>query len=162
MKNLFALFIISLLLANCAKSITDEDRAQSLITQYMQENLKYPSSYEPTPIKLDSMFNPYAFTKEGEELRGLMGAGGEYSKKAHELRRKGIVEGVSYSDSVAFYENLSEEAERLYKKNEREYKGEFIGWRVIHKYRAKNGYGAMDVFEKSFLFDEEITTVVAP
>lgn len=154
------------IMASCSQS--NEDKAKTLINEYMKENLKDPSSYEPVSFsQLDSLFFPYIDTDEGSKLFKLGGMSGEYYKKASEFRHAEIyaktrAEVDMLNDSIKYYEQKSKEFEEIFKENSKNYEGEFIGWKLNHEYRAKNGFGALDLDRKDFYFDKELTKIVPP
>lgn len=45
-------------------------------------------------------------------------------------------------------------------KAEKEFRPQFCGWKMSHKYRAKNGFGAFDISTDVFYFDKELTKIV--
>ena len=50
--------------------------------------------------------------------------------------------------------------EELQAKMRAEFVPEFIGWSISHTYRAKNGFGALDISTDTFYFDKELTMVI--
>jgi hypothetical protein len=62
-------------------------------------------------------------------------------------------------DSIKIYNQIEEESEKLYREKEKNYKGEFIGWKMTHKYRAKNGFGAKILGTSTFTFNKDITEI---
>lgn len=164
-RSLFIITVIAIL-ASCSSS--NEDKAKALIKEYMKENLKDPSSYEPVSYsQLDSLFFPYIDTEEGGKLKELGGMTGTYHKKAFDLELASITaktraERELLEDSANYFKRESEKYELLFKEKDKEYKGEFIGWIMGHEYRAKNSFGALDLDTKDFYFDKEVTEIVPP
>lgn len=164
MKKVVLFTIMVMCLFSCSPS--KEDKAKALIKEYLKENLKDPSSYQPVSYsQLDSIFFPYIDTEEGKELFDLGGMTGKFHEKSHEfelasLEAKFKIEYEALQDSVEYYKKKSEEFEELFKENEENYKGEFIGWIMSHQYRAKNSFGALDLDGKDFYFDKELTKIV--
>lgn len=163
-KILFLFLIVSLI--GCSSS--KEKKAKALIKEYMMENLKDPSSYEPVSFSdLDSIFFPYIDTEGGSQLWELGSVTGKIYEKAHQFELDAIIaktiqETKILEDSAKFYKAKSEEYQKLYEKNEASYTGEFIGWILDHRYRAKNGMGALDFAEETFYFNKDVTEIVTP
>lgn len=157
--------IIAIALIGCS---TPEKKAEKLIKEYMQTNLKDPASYEPVSFgKMDSLFEPYIATKEGRELFDLSGITGFYGQKTSKLRMqiataKTRKELDVLEDSINYYLDKAKEYEKLFDENDKNYTGEFVGWVMEHKYRAKNGFGALDLGEENIYFNKDITEIVKP
>lgn len=162
MKKLLITFI-AIIFISCASS--KEEKAKKIIKEHLMQTLKDPSSYDPVSYEhLDSVFSPYIDTDEGRRLFNLGGITGEYSKKGSEYHNKAMVSKTRheldiYGDSSTFYMEKAEEYEKLYKKNEKNYKGDFIGWIMKHKFRAKNSMGGLDFDEQYFYFDKDVTKI---
>lgn len=127
-----------------------EKTAQKLITGYLKENLKDPDSYQPAEFgKLDSAYTSF------DDQAKVFSARFDAAKAESKLR-------ISQKDlpamqaSIANMKQLMEEWEKA----EGDFKPEFAGWKMQHKYRAKNGYGATDISVDTFCFDEGMTKVV--
>jgi len=164
MKNIIGLSLISLTLifASCS---SNENKAQKLIKQYLSENLNDASSYESVEFSgLDSLFSSYMSTPEGEELWKKGGMIGTFHERASELEIELITEKkpetiAIYEDSIKIYKQLATEYETKYNENEKAYKGNFTGWQMTHKYRAKNKLGATVLESTLFNLDKEFTKV---
>lgn len=167
MKKFFLLTILTTCLLGCSSR---EDKIKTLIKEYVKENLKEPSSYEPLSFSvLDSTFTSYFSTEEGKMLYDLGSYFGEYYKKYDKFdslsfaafkKPHSFDKYLSLKDSAKYYRKKYEDAYMLYKENEKNFKGEFNGWRVTHKYRAKNGFGILDFENMEFFFDKEVTKIV--
>lgn len=166
MKKLFLSLIVSIAFFSCSKS--PEKKAESLIKDNMKEILKDPSSYEAISFsKLDTLWLDYYETAEAKRLNRIANEAkataelmSSYCSLAYSEGK--LKEGDVYRDSMRIYSNIAIEALANHVKNLENYKGEFVGWFITHKYRAKNGFGALDVFEKNFYFDKELTKIVEP
>jgi len=135
-----------------------------LIKEYIKENLRDPSSYDPISFsELDSVFSTYITTEEGRKLDDF--------RKMNDSRAFQLDFDIFESnedkiminkDSIKIYKKIAEDAEKLFNENESKYKGELVGWSVNHKYRAKNGFGALDLEEEHFFFNKDITEIIIP
>ena len=172
MKNIVLILAAAAFFAGCA---SDESRAKKLIREYMKASLKDPSSYEPISFGvLDSLFSPYIVTEEGRLLFDLGSHIGEYGAKSSEYESKSRQlrifgatlddrrMALDYLDSAEFYNDKMEAAKKLFEKNDEAHVGEFCGWLMTHKFRAKNSFGGVDVDEFSFFFNKEITSLMGP
>jgi len=65
-------------------------------------------------------------------------------------------------DSVEFYNDKMIEARKLFDENDAVYIGEFCGWFMTHKFRAKNSFGSIDIDELSFYFNRDLTGLIEP
>lgn len=157
-----SLVILTFVFISCTSR---EKKAQKLIQDYLAANLNDASSYEAVEFsKFDSLFSPYFNTAEGKDLWEKAGITGTFHKRAHELKIAVIYENdpekISlYEDSIKIYEQLGDEYETKYNEKEKEYKGDFIGLSMTHKYRAKNKLGAFVLKSHTFDFDKEITKI---
>lgn len=164
MKNFIylSLFSVALIIVSCG---SNENKAQKLVKDYLSKNLNDASSYEAVEFSgLDSLFNPYINTPEGNELWEKQGLTGTFHKRAFDLEVAVITETnpetiAMYEDSIKIYKQLEEEYEKLYNEKAKEYKGDFNGWTITHKYRAKNKLGATIIESKNFNLNKEITEI---
>lgn len=123
------------LLSSCSK--TPEQKAEALISEYMQNNLKDPASYEC--IK-----------------QGNLGKVTPMST-ALELIEKGCKEHGYPNDSInpmlARFKAMQEQ------QGKDPY--EHLGYTLTLKYRAKNSFGGYEIQESEFIFNKELTAIEA-
>lgn len=157
MRKLFYLSMVSIILTLVSCN-SNEKKAQKLIKDYLSKNLNDASSYESVEFsKLDSTFSAFYFSPEGEKLTARQ----EFAdKRAFELKLEDILEeNASIQDSIKIYKQIEEGSKRLYEEKEQSYVGEFNGWRMKHKYRAKNGIGAIILGTTNFTLNKELTEI---
>lgn len=128
-----------------------ESNTDRLIREYMEANLKDPSSYEIiSTSEPDSAF--------------YIGAGSDAYKvwedMYDEYKRKSDYELMSMNPDVEmariYQESMAEaiqEMEKLAKVKE------WTGWKVKHEYRAKNAMGALVKQTTTFYFDKEMSKI---
>lgn len=152
---------IMVLLAGCT---SPEKKAQSCIKAEMKKNLNDPSSYEPVEFsKLDSLFSYFRNSQEWSDIRDSVDKYehiyedhiSSYSWVKERAQEKMKDLGLSFDEvkGKTFY--FLEKQDSL----EKNYKPEWIGWEMKHKFRAKNGFGAMKLDEEIFHFDKEVTKI---
>lgn len=170
----------AMMLASCAKS--PEQKAEALIKEQLQKSLYHPDTYAPSQTQLDSAFAPFddpAFYEKTLKLAKLTIAANQFSEEAKEAKSSmAIWSGPyqsdygrqSYREEKAKYDKAMENmakaqkeatplAEELKKLSLGEKK--FIGFKAIHSYRANNNAGQTVGGKAEFVFDPDITNVLA-
>lgn len=158
MKKVLFVSIAALLVCGCS---TPEKSAQKLIKDYLAANLNDAKSYEGVEFgTLDSVFTtlkdtPYYrykskfdyFINEAQFATNMLGI--TYSKKeSKEYEEK-------FNTSISEAEKYSQMADSVADA----FVPEFKGWQMTHKYRAKNGVGALNISTAMVQFDKDLTTV---
>lgn len=184
MKRLtfFLLAIFPIILISCSQ--TQESKAKQLIKEYLEKTLDDYDSYSSVSYsKVERLMTKWEFPKELEpDLEKLI-------KIAERINLSGYNNIDVTSDADYFIQDLKKSEEEKYKKNTpaelakkielwkslwNEFKHyqdiihasknsfipQFIGWKVIHSYRAKNRMGATVLNEHEFRFDKEMTKVI--
>lgn len=155
-KFILSLFAIAVL-CSCGKS--NEEKAQELIKANLKETMKDWSSYEPVNFsKLDSTFTEYKNLPEAAKIEM------EVAKLQAESDSIRILANSSASYEVLFDQAIekirkAKELDSTFNANKENYKGNFNGWQMIHKYRGNNSYGAKDLATTAFYFDANVTKV---
>lgn len=178
-KHSILYLLLILAITSCVKS--NEQKAQELADKATKENLYIPDSYDPISIELDSAFAPFdspEFTKlitemtqvgqevssineeiaEAEKSMAIWGDGGlsEYGKlEYNQAKEKYDKAQQSLSNAQALI--LQQREKFLEMKN---HKKEFIGFKGVLKFRAKNNAGNVLMGNNVFLFDKEITKII--
>lgn len=171
---------VAVLIASCSPS--PQKKAEALIKDSMQKTLILPDTYQPVETELDSAFSPRHSPEFMELVFDVYKKAMEMSRLEEQMksaRSAMAIWGGSYMTSFARqnyndakeeyaaaekkYDLLSSQVEKAGKKmGEMTEKGnEFIGFRARHSYRAQNNAGNVLLDEKYFLFDKDITQVVA-
>lgn len=183
MKKVSVLALLLVLLVSCS---SNEDKANRLIKKEMKKTLFIADSYEPVETQLDSAFAPF----DNPELFERMFDFFQYSEELEEVKLdiKHAKSSMSiWSESYSslgesqFVKNEYEEARREYEqavarektltdimmnkatklKKMLESPSEFIGYKAVHSYRAKNNAGQVLLGKNIFFFDPEIEHVLA-
>lgn len=122
-----------------------EKTAQKLVKDYLKENLKDPSSYEPIEFgSLDTLYTSVAADTDYIKL----------AKEATEYLQKAVYDDYGSGWGIIGMK-LKEKADSI----ERNFVPAFKGWKMVHKYRAKNGFGALDLSTDIFCFNKELSKV---
>ena len=187
MKKLIATLSIctaALIMASCAHS--NEERAENLIKETLQDYLFHPDSYEPISTKIDSMFIDVAIIepimKTSGEISDLTskidkcemdietaessmniyapnGFSNQFTNGEYARAKKDRDEAKSHLNK--YTKKLSGELASLKENVEKYYTGEFTGWAVSHRFRNLNGAGTMNIpGEMIFFCDKEFTNCV--
>ena len=177
---LFAL--LSILITSCSQ--TNESKAKKIIKEYFKETLDDYDSYSPVSSSEITMAKTkWKLPKELEpELEKL-------EEIAEKINRSGFGNIDITSDADDIIKDLDEISEYSYKKkldksrikkienwkalwlefkhyqdiiytSKNSFQPEFIGWKMTHKFRAKNRMGGNELNEIEFQFDKDITKVV--
>ena len=169
MKKILLVFAFVLFLFSCSNS---ESKMKSGIKEYLEKNAKDPKSYEFVELKIKDTLTVEEISKdfiesnndlikdEKDEIEKLNNNINEYkldvdyndkdfksdfdkainsSQKNIELHKEGIVQ----------YENQNQKLNKLSKSKE------VIGYLGYHKFRIKNGLGALDLIEKIVVFNKD-------
>jgi len=135
-KLLFVFAVIMITMVSC--NVTTQGKVETSVKNFLKENLNDPSSYEP--ISFDSLEN-------------RMGADGDWEIELEiaslelelELELSKLESNIAYDALTISLKNQLDSLKEI--KENLEYK--VIGYCVGHKYRAKNGFGAL-ISEHSF------------
>lgn len=179
MKKISVLALLLVLLVSCS---SNEDKANRLIKKEMKKTLFIADSYEPVETQLDSAFAPF----DNPELFDFFQYSEELEKVKLDIKHAKSSMSIwseSYSSlgESQFVKNEYEEARREYEqavarektltdimmnkatklKKMLESPSEFIGYKAVHSYRAKNNAGQVLLGKNIFFFDPEIEHVLA-
>ena len=152
MKRFLFVLVALLTLVGCTKS--DGDKAAALVKEWLKKNANDPSSIEIVsvgPVLTDSVLsyieeNSYKIKHE-EVIR------------AYEFATSALRDGIP--GLAKEYEDKAKAGEIELQQMEDNFKPYSRGKISIVRYRAKNGFGALMLEEKSFLFDDEMTKIIS-
>lgn len=140
MKKILILAVMAMMAVGCA---SPEKKATKALANYYGQVLKDPSSYELIELgTLDSLISEF----EGDKY---WMAKFNVEKPMHALGQLLVME--------------DDERERAIKERdsvEAAFVPEHIGWKATHRYRAKNGFGALDIYEQIVHFDIDLSRVI--
>ena len=146
--------------------------AENAVRRYVCENLYYPNSYDPVSTKVDSVFynyltdedcvkaafelidlrKSYEFAKDtyNENVNNIKVFGGSGVFRDHTINRdKAAAEMKDLKPKI-------EKREAIIKNRDSSMDGKFIGWQVIHRYRASNSNGVVSFGDVLYVLDPEM------
>lgn len=140
MKKILILAVLAMVSVGCA---SPEKKATKALANYYGQVLKDPSSYELIELgTLDSLISEFSNEKYWMERFKV-------EKPMHSLGQLLMMEDEERDK--AFKERDSVQAAFV---------PEHIGWKATHRYRAKNGFGALDIYEQIVHFDIDLSRVI--
>lgn len=183
MKKILLGTISLVVLASCISS--PEDKAKVLIREEMKKVLYHAETYDPVETRVDSAFTPFddpMFYDKTLQLYKLGMAIDEYDRKMKyeksdmALYRDMLRIMFSNRDQEKYNQAKENYESYLEKKKETEVKAKalvseikkildkkvlFIGFKARHRYRANNNAGQTVFGDMEYLFDKDISKVVA-
>lgn len=148
------------------------EKAKLKIKEHICSNLYIPDSYDPVETRIDSAFHYYMTdfncVKAGEELikdrvdynnskRGYEEAlnniktfGGSGVFRRYSVERDDCRKNMEESKAKI------EKNELIIKNRDKTHDGEFVGWFVYNKYRAKNNNNTVNFGESLVLYDKNL------
>jgi len=150
----------------CSKT-SPEEKAKKLIKDHLYVTLHDFKSYEPVKFdKLDSNYTSYLTDPQYKRWKKKYDEFIDESRRAHEMA--GIYAGSYYLAS--YYKKYMKQASTAMDSASilldkitdlaKNFKHEFIGWRMSHSYRSKNLQGNLGIHHYEYYFDKELTKVV--
>lgn len=150
------LLLLSAIIFAAACSSPQKD-AESLIKKFMKENLNDPKSYEIVEFtEIDSLWTNTDRLSSDFEFE----AGSMERNHQHMLDMFEITNDRQYLDSAKIIMDKWDLAIKDIKKTIAEFEPEFKGFRVYHKYRAKNAMGATTLSIMELHLNPELTKIV--
>lgn len=150
MKQLFVVVLLFCICVSCNQPLTPNAKLLNAIHEYLKKNLNDYSSYE----LIENIITPVYY-----ERRDISYSDYHYYSR----QRQAIAEREQFiKDSIARY--------RMNNPNDTSYKlntlpdslnnsNRIIGWIVDHKFRSKNGFGAMVISFLEFRFDSAFNII---
>lgn len=146
--------------------------AENAVRRYVCENLYYPNSYDPVSTKVDSVFYNYLTdedcVKAAFELIDLRksyeSAKNTYDENVNNIKvfgGSGVFRDhtINRDKAAAEMKDLKpkiEKREAIIKNRDSSMDGKFIGWQVIHRYRASNSNGVVSFGDVLYVLDPEM------
>lgn len=146
--------------------------AENAVRRYVCENLYYPNSYDPVSTKVDSVFYNYLTdedcVKAAFELIDLRksyeSAKDTYDENVNNIKvfgGSGVFRDhtINRDKAAAKMKDLKpkiEKREAIIKNRDSSMDGKFIGWQVIHRYRASNSNGVVSFGDVLYVLDPEM------
>jgi len=177
-KTFIFLSIVALALVSCAKS--PEEKAEALIKDSILKSLYLPDTYEAVETKVDSAYSPYQDPSFVTLILDLAEKTEEYDDLYKDMKLaqsrmaiwsypNGAFSKDQYNNYKEEYDNYAQKAETLMDKIQNEVQTareamskqpEFIGYSVIHTYRAQNNAGATLIDYVHFIVDKDIENIL--
>lgn len=159
MKKYILSIMAAMLMASCTSTPTPEEQAKKLITDYIMANANDPKSYEAVSFgTLDSTFSSYYASDRYKELDSIR-ENLEKRKIVYEMFLNWSNKGNKYLDSIEFCLDKQIEINNKMTSEAENYKGNHFGWKMSHRYRAANGFGAITLGTTTFFFNKEFTEI---
>lgn len=175
----FILLVLSVGAVSSCKS--KEEKALDLIRDHMFKNLYDFESYEPIETKVDSAFTEaiydsliYGYVVDGLAAKELYDEAiadfeeafstmqlwsGMFSKYARSEFASASETAKSKLKSAEFYSSALHDAQRKTKEAVEALPKEFMGWKVIHRFRCKTKGGLPDLGEYVFIIDPKFKEI---
>ena len=181
-KKLFLCLISALVLCGCEKNI--EEQAQEAVKNELHKTLYYFDSYEPLETKVDSAFNtPENNPDVNEFMRSVWEQMDQVKEFAAELenaertiaslsdaRKLGGSFAYDYNEAVkdkVYVETKIKDNLKVVYENALKFSkfisqadSSFIGWRVMHTYRAKTRGGDPSIGREVYIFSKDFKKVL--
>lgn len=150
------------------------EMAKTAVRKLVCDDLYYPNSYDPVNTTIDSVFYSYmtdekcinAAIKLIDLRDSYSSAKANYEQNDWTIRFMGNQKGPflerernARSESAKEMKRLSKEIkeeELIIKNRDSSNDGKFIGWQVVHKYRASNSKGVVSFGNVMFVFDSQM------
>lgn len=181
-KKLFLYLISALVICGCGKNI--EEQAQEAVKNELHKNLYYFDSYEPLETKVDSAFNtPENNPDVNEFMRSVWEQMDQVKEFAAELedaertiaslsdaRKLGGSFAYDYNEAVkdkVYVETKIKDNLKVVYENALKFSkfisqadSSFIGWRVMHTYRAKTRGGDPSIGREVYIFSKDFKNLL--
>lgn len=168
------------LFVSCGKSL--EEKANALIEDDIKKVLYHPGTYDPAETQVDSAFTPFddpVFYEKTLQLYKLGISIDAYDRMMKNAKSSMSIWSGPYQS--AFGRNEYQEAKDKYDENAQNKKSveikakkladelksmldkeqQFIGFKARHRYRANNNAGQTVFGEMKYLFDKDLSKIVA-
>jgi hypothetical protein len=162
------LLFLPLFLFSCSHFQNNQQKAESLVKNYLDSSLNDPKSYES--MKFDTikpLYKQYGVgDPEGRRLDNVivmyMDSAIKYKEKAgYALAEDGL---ANYDECIKldkFYDAKADSVSAISEAKGKGYKGAVFGYDVVHSFRAKNALGALVVQKMRFQTDSAINKVIS-
>lgn len=141
MRTSFILIAITLI----ACTTPPKQKAEKTVKEYLNKTLNDASSYQSVDTKLDSFYATYEETKAYSQIMDSL-------KYIHNKFRED--QSLLSEDFDNYFNTTRSLLDTINKRAER-FKPVFFGWMVEHKYRAKNGFGALILKTDTFYLNRD-------
>lgn len=178
MKKVFCFIVVVVVMVSCQ---SQEKKAEALIKKNIVKTLYKPDTYKPIDTKVDSAFAPYDdpnLIKELLELAKIKEEYDELDRKVKHAKSSMAIWGgshlseydrIKYQEAKEDFDEANTQIEKLdeigKKQNEKIFsilRGErkFVGYKVLHNYRADNNAGNTLIGDTYFFIDKNFEEVL--
>lgn len=180
MKRVLLGTVLVALFVSCGKSL--EEKANALIEDDIEKVLYHPGTYDLAETQVDSAFTPFddpVFYEKTLQLYKLGISIDAYDRMMKNAKSSMSIWSGPYQS--AFGRNEYQEAKDKYDENAQNKKSvkikakkladelksmldkeqQFIGFKARHRYRANNNAGQTVFGEMKYLFDKDLSKIVA-
>ena len=157
--------LLVILMTSCTQS--SEDKANRIIEEYVKTCLHQPDTYEFIESKIDSAFTPYADPAFHEDIKYLMQYTADLTSIENEIDNE--KRATSSAEKSPKMEELTEKEKTIHEKgavtiqriqtllaNE----PEFIGYQVVHHYRAVTKSGSIFTGKEFLVLDKDLSKIL--
>lgn len=153
-----------------------EQKAKAVVKEYVCSNLFHPDSYDPVETRVDSAFYSCMTDRDclvaAYELIDLRSkynsAKASYDEAVNNIRTFGgtgvfrhfSVERDDAKKTMDETKPKIEERERIIKNRDDSHDGEFVGWFIYNRYRAKSNNGNVSFGEALIVADKDMNSWV--
>lgn len=174
MKKLLlaTVFILFANLIYSQQSKTKLDKAKLLIRNEFKETMNDYSSYAPVSYSdVDSLFTSiwddenFITTYVNPTIKYMDEVNRVFTNKISiTYDAKPVLKNIketpgNYNEDSVFNLEMFDNYQSLMYGRIKSFKPEFIGWRLTHKFRAKNAYNATVLYDYEFKFDKDLSKV---
>lgn len=152
---------------------TKLDKAKLLIRRELKESMNDYSSYAPVSYSdIDSLFTSiwddenFITTYVNPTIKYMDEVNKVFTNKISiTYDAKPVLEKIketsgNYNEDSVFNLEMFDNYQSLMYERIKLFKPEFIGWRLTHKFRAKNAYNATVLYDYEFKFDKDLSKVI--
>lgn len=150
------------------------DKAKELIDAEFKENMNDYSSYSPvsyssldtlyTSIFEDKNFIEFLLMpalKEMEKLNKVFTNPIDITYDAEPLIKEIDKDPSKYKEELVLALKTFDNKQKMMLIDIKLFVPEFIGWKLVHKYRSKNEYNALILYEYEFFFNKDMTAITS-
>jgi hypothetical protein len=130
------------------------ERAADSVKSYLAKRLNDPASYQP--VRFDSLVTVMTTYKSDEHYY-------EYNRQAEDISLITADDMIKdfklyeRRNANGYYKKLKERGIKGVDSIKKVFKPRFAGYKIIHEYRAKNGFGALTIHTSQFKLDTNLS-----
>lgn len=155
-------FIFFLFIFFIGCTFTKQQKAERIVMKYLDTVLNDPASYKSVSFeKVDTLFGSVdkdsTYIAMSDRLDSLKKLSEDINDKIDNANTFKEITDIQRRITNVYAQQTKLIKERL--NYSLGFKGKPIGWVVTHKYRAKNGFGALTIHVSKFMLDSALTRV---